>query len=350
MLWVVKLSPDKLATLHKPRLRMVFSELLRAHRLGLHLAVIERKTAAWLMANLELGLEDNALLARLAQEYTQTGNLADRIPDYIELISAAGVDPARRGRAIEVPLETLSPNTITQLPILLCEHITRDGVLYSQILENIKDLFSVPRLAFECHHGGGSSTKDVFEAKIEERRIVCGIIDTDRRSPMGHFDRKRNQFEHLCLTWPLAFAFFTPCREAENVIPPDIVFQLQCAAGSQTPTVLFRVQGWEAISGKPMQEALWLYFDVKLGWSHETLESMDEAEVAWAEEHLAAAGLRPPWRLHGFGETVIDQLCRNGQFLAALRSAVRRAEWLTVFGSFFERMLWLFVCAHPLKT
>jgi hypothetical protein len=85
--------------------------------------------------------------------------------------------------------------------------------------------------------------------------------------------------------WPLFGVKPVPCHELENVIPHDVVTLLQCAVGNEWNRKIKRISDWENRGRKPLEEAFWLFFDVKEGLAATGLGAFSPAEMEWIQKH-----------------------------------------------------------------
>jgi hypothetical protein len=161
MLFKCGLSEPQLQALDKSLLNSAVNELLRAHRLGYHLLVLERPTANVLMDILDLTLSDRSTLSRVSNDYTQSGNLAKNASVYIELVD--GIHTTCVNNSICYPIIKISPSQVGNATNLVVENEATDGYLYSFILQNIRPCTNLPRMSFELVHGGGEDIQKVFE-------------------------------------------------------------------------------------------------------------------------------------------------------------------------------------------
>jgi hypothetical protein len=174
---------SELRTLHEDTLSEAFSELLRAHRLGHHLVVITRESATWLEEHVHLSIPDGAMLRRVAQTYSQTGDLPRRAAVFVRLCANRDSNLTVNGKTVNISIEGLLRYRLLDKVALVSENQAFDGCFYEFLLRNHCDLHSCSPISFDLHHGGGPDTVRVFGALVNDRRIVCGIFDSDRNTP-----------------------------------------------------------------------------------------------------------------------------------------------------------------------
>jgi hypothetical protein len=342
----------ELETLDAKAIEGAISELLRAHRNGFHLVVITREAADYCSRHIDLSGQDKALMRRLYQEFTQTGHLHDGASVYVE-IDRPGKPVSKDGRCIRVPLDLVDAPTFGRPSRLLTEDANYDAKLIRFILGCVRDVSKAPTFNFDDDHGGGTSTLKRYLAGLEERRIGVCILDTDRASPLARMCDTTTKAVSADAEseWPLFGVKPVPCHELENVIPHDVVTLLQCAVGNEWNRKIKRISDWENRGRKPLEEAFWLFFDVKEGLAATGLGAFSPAEMEWILPRLKASGQLPDgWGYSGYGQKVVELLLQSGQALAALRRIIRTSEWWHVFGSFFDDIAWFGAAARRLTT
>jgi hypothetical protein len=325
--------------------------LVRAHRLGDHVVVISRELSRHLLDVADLSRSEKAMLERIAHEYTQRADLVRKAPRYIHVAP----NPRRVDeRSILVNFEQLITTRILDRAILLVENIRRDGMLYGELIKAHYDLHDCPVPAYEAMHGGGADLATVFIEQIRRKRIVCGIVDTDRYSPdsssapkLEALKRARDQ-----MNWSLAFAISPPCREAENCLPMDLMMSLQSGKTNPTNHHYLKAASHETSHGHDCRRSFWLFVDLKEGLSKETLGKLtDPKDRAWVSEKLTTLGIDVENEsLSGFGSKVFDQIAANNQHLAELRRATRCNSWREIFFEFIDYLLWIFAGGRRIVT
>jgi hypothetical protein len=347
-------SPSELAGLSVDLLREVCSELLRAYRRGYHVVVIERATAAWLLENVVLTAQEKATLNKISAEYTQSGDLIRRCSTYIKVGSFAQGTIRRVGRAFEIsPDEIIRPHLLDRVAFVV-EDIVNDGGLYEFIANSLRDKFYAPPAVWETVHGGGERICDVAADKIRAHRIVVVVVDSDRNAPTDKCEKMEKLAElGSGEAWPLCFFLSPPCREAENLFSSIIIAQIPSAKEAQRSLeVLITVAAAEETAGMLGHEVLWLYFDLKEGWSAERLKNFRADAQGWILSRLRlSAGLdEESFMLSGFGRNIIHQVMSSNAISAMLRAEIRTRAWLDLFGTFFTDLTWVCAGGRPQFT
>jgi hypothetical protein len=197
-------------------------------------------------------------------------------------------------------------------------------------------------VCYELRHGGGDNLPKVFEHEINERKIVCGIVDSDKRYPLATNAKLTALLSIVqALAWPLGFALSPPCREAENVIPFGLVMSLPSGYKNSTNALLLQINRAEAMSRQAIQDYYWFFFDLKEGLNAEKFRKYSEEERRWIEAKLSLGGVNPyDQNLSGYGDKVIRQLREENRFLSELKRLTRQTSWRQMFSPFIDDLVW----------
>lgn len=330
----------------------IVAELLRTHRQGLHLLVVGRDLANSL-GKLALSQADVALLRRLGAEYTQTGALHRSSAFYISILNTLDVRYEHRGSYVEVSLGALSASRVLDRPVLLSENLTTDGWLYDQILAAVATKTGKGAISFDLAHGGGDDIVAVLDDMLDKRRVLVAIVDSDKDSPLTSRNSKLSKASTVITrsAWPLAFAVSPPCREAENIVPLDVMLHLPSAIECDLAPVLLEVTAREDDQAWPYDDRIHHYVDLKLGISQSRLARLEQQDRDWLIEKCG--GLLPTgddWSISGFGDRVIQQIIAEGKHIAQLREKIKERGWTDAFLRFFEHISWYFISSRRLIT
>lgn len=318
--------------------------LLRAHRLGDHVIIIERHICDHLKAVCDLSNYERSLLERIRHEHTQKADLVRRASRYVSI--SVHTIAYNGGNAIPITLSDLVATRLLERSILLVENIRRDGLLYGELLKAHHDLHKCPIPAYEPMHGGGADLTAVFDAQISRKRIVCGVVDTDRYSPISASKAKFTSLTKIAekRAWPFAFSASPPCREAENCVPMEVMLGLPSGQGNADREVYLNIAKQEEALKINCMEGFWLFVDLKDGIDPErSAKITDPAERDWIDVKLSVVTKKlETARIAGFGDKVFDQIADSNELLAELRRATRCKEWRNVFVEFLDFLLWIF--------
>lgn len=336
------------ATANQNFLLTCVSEALRAHRFGYHLVIINREAADYCAGTLDLTSIDRATLKRLRSDFTQTAGLTAQATFYIRIADLPPGTIRKIGNAIELSIDQAFRGGVYDKTVLLVEDEHTDGPLLKFLLDNLsKKVVGRLPLSFQPFHGGGERIPDIARSRVRERRIVCAVVDTDRKFPDGTPSLKMRRLHQISEdeSWPLIFVNATPCKETENFIPIDVVALLECAQGRGTEiSIVTNITEREQNAGVAPTDAFWLYFDIKSGCNHEQVANLlHEPEKKWILTKIAYAQIESPFAIAGFGGHVVPQVLNTNAACARFREELRRNDWWQVFGGFISNIAWLTV-------
>lgn len=352
MLVRFSLSIASVETIGVDKIEMALTELLRAHRNGFHLLVFERGIAGYLIERIPLSNQDKAVLRRLHQEFTQNGRLHEQAAAYVE-VTAPGPIVEKNGACISLPINLIDAKTFGTPSQLLSENANGDGKLITAILGWVRESRGTPKVNFEDAHGGGATIGERLIKALDEKRIGVCVLDTDKKHPNDEPCKVTKDALSAAerSEWSLFQVLALPCHEIENVIPFLRVCLLQSAAGCEWNTVIPRIERWERSGGKPEAESFWLFFDIKEGLSSEKLGLMNENQRDWIQQRLAVAGsFRGEWVYPAYGKKVVPLLLDSGLAMSDFRKLVRAVKWRSVFGEFFDKILWFGAAGAKFNT
>ncbi len=345
MIVLLDLTVEHLSSMDAESLSSRLEELLRSYRLGHHVVIMRRNVARWLAEHTSISPQALASLRKISQEFTQTGDLAQRAPVALRVRSGAPVNPLKNGRFFDISLEGITLPYLLERVVLVVEDVTNDMQFYDLLFRSVRSMVGVPTMSVEPAHGGGSRTIDVAVAKAKERRIVCAIFDTDRSAPRveKHAKIERIEREAEGLAWPLLTATAADCREVENLIPYSIASSLPCAAANHDMPLVEKILDDELSNAVHPSQSFWLYFDIKEGYDSEKTESIsDEQDRKWLigkVKSVQPTGENVSFR--GFGPNVIQQIVQTHTVHGDLRKMLRSPKWWDVFGDYISYLIWL---------
>lgn len=322
------------------------TEAVRAQRLGQHLIIMNREVADYFESNLDLNSLERATLRRLRSDYTQTANLLRQTPTYVRIADLPPGTIRKMGGVIEISIDQAVCTSLYDKMILLVEDEQTDGRLLQFILENLKSkIVGRLPLSFQPLHGGGERIADVARARAVERRLVCVIVDTDKKFPGGNDSLKMRRLNAVLeeLSWPMIFVHPTPCKETENLIPIEVISMVECARErGDDISLLARINDVERRSGASHHDAFWLYFDVKEGCDHVAVAALPNLpEKEWILGKIAQATSDREFKVAGFGGHVVPQVLNTNTACARFRAELQSRDWWQTFGAFVSDVAWL---------
>jgi hypothetical protein len=339
------------ALLADERLPNAVSEILRAHRQGNHLLVVERAVAEKL-SGLQVSGSDVALLRRLAAEFTQTGALHRRSQVYISIQNSFDDYVERAGACVHVSLGTMLQSRLTDPTTLIVENIATDGWLLEQILTVTALRNRLGTINLDTVHGGGDDIANVLDVLIPKLKNIVVLVDSDKNAPMSPPPAKLARLDKVVKkhAWEFIKVDCPPCRELENLIPLDVLMALPSGLGCDANPVLLRVAEAEERDALEPLDRLSLYLDLKLGITEKSLADLSANERAWIEEKIKLGGFESDVQVPGYGDKLINQIKADGRHISDFRSSLQRNDWLSKFASFFSDILWYFVANRRLIT
>jgi hypothetical protein len=241
---------------------------------------------------------------------------------------------------------------LTEQSILLTENIENDGNVYEFLLHDHCSLHNVSHVSFDRQHGGGDDLPKVFDHLIQNHRVVCATVDSDKDSPSSTNQKLEKLLRMKQITnWPFGIVTSPPCRETENLIPMDIVMDLPSGFRNATNQLMLDVVKAEAGNGDPLENRYWLYFDTKLGLRTERFRRLAKLDEQWILGKLQHTTIDPTTRdIGGYGERIISQLFAESKYIKDFRTATRHQNWRYVFGTFLDQIVWLFVAGEKIVT
>lgn len=338
--------------LEDERLPETVSEVLRAHRLGHHLVVMERKVALALGA-LGLARADIALLKRLASEFTQTGGLHQRSDAYLSIQNSFHEAIRQNGARVEVSLGTIRGSRLMDPTLLVVENVATDGWLLEQVLSVVATRTRLGAFKIETVHGGGDDIANVVDALLSQKRASVVIVDSDKNTPLSPPTPKIGRLERSFQrhNWVVGRVDSPPCRELENLIPRDVLVALPSGVACGANHVLLQISDAEERSSIAPLERLDVYFDLKLGISADNLQNLPTAERSWFESKFDLIGLdKEDFSIPGYGERIVNQIKAEGRHISDFRSSLSQREWAVKFLGFFSEILWYFISNRRLVT
>lgn len=333
-------TDQALESVEVAKLLAATKEVLRAHRNGNHLAIIDRPTAAWIREQLPLDPIDRSTLDKLSGEYAQIARLRYEASLRIFVDLTNNDRPKLRYKAIHVGIDDIRNKAILEKLALITENTAADGLLYKFIISVVGfRRFGYP-VAFELHNGGGDQIDKVFLENVRETRISAVILDSDRRKPDDAEPRKAHVLRSILreFDWHFGTVVCLPCHEVENLIPLQIVEKLPCAAEKSDQILgLNKIAESEERVGVPENEKLWYFYDLKNGVCRESNE--------WVDGKIKVGGGKRA-AYSGFGNKMVSQLLDKEKIYNEFGRSTGRQSWLCMFEDMFLEIYWLGVSAQ----
>ncbi|MNE00019.1 hypothetical protein D3C80_924140 [compost metagenome] len=334
------------------RLQLVTAEILRSHRFGHHLVVIDRKLAIFLN-KLEISGEDKAMLNRLAGDYTQNGNIHLQAAVYIDIINSLTNEISRDPKSYSMSLGYVLNSRVLEPTTLLLENLHNDGWLYDEIFKYVATKNRLISFKYTGTHGGGDDIPNILSAVIGEGRIALTLIDSDAAAPSSRPKDKLSRLKQVSqsVNPEISHIQSLPVREIENLIPLEVILKLPCAANNSTNEVLLRIRDHEINNEHPLMDHFCLYFDYKVGIPIPRPGQLDDEETRWIRDKLRIGGIiLGDEVVSGYGSTIVNQLRNANALTAAFHERIRHKDWVNRYLEFFSNLIWYFVSARRLVT
>ncbi|GEM_PF-4633232 len=322
------------------------SHLMREHRLGRNLVVVSRISGQWMLQNIALIGSDRATLQGIVNGLAQSGGLVRVALHYIRVVPSGRMFLSE-GRAFSVPLDHGYFENIVSSPLLVAEDILDDIAIYTFVMKNYPDLYSKAPVHFEAIHGGGQNMLRVIDAKMEEKRIVVAIFDSDLKAPVS--PRTKQAIIDKFVTqraWPLLSCLLTPCAEAENFLNVRVLSAVDARiSSSRSVSILCEISYAEEQLRVPPGERFELFFDMKRGLDISKSATSGHPETAeWitAKVNLAQS-MAEEAAIAGFGDNILRRTLDSNAAMAEFSRSIRSKDWQDVFGPFVQRLRWLFI-------
>lgn len=225
------LDEEVLDALEDMHVNSVLERLVQAHALGHHIFLPSRSILRGLAHSGALSLSARDMLRKIRDTYSEIEALANYVKFTSEIVRdtspPSGTPIGRRG--VKLSIRNIIEGRFLELPVFVFENAAQDGAFWRIMLQSWLeyDRFDI-RVAFDCVHGGGSTTAEEFARQAAARRWSLCIVDSDVRFPNGVLGstarRLCEQFYEMlqmecgiqCFSWIVIL----PVRELENFLPP----------------------------------------------------------------------------------------------------------------------------------
>ena len=346
MLMEIEWSGLDWANANRSNVQLGLSKLLAAHREGRHLLILHRGFADWSIKTLGLGEQDNALLKQLRGEFTQSYDLTRRVSVRICIVPENIMPEARRGSTIHVGIQEILRTCICDPTVLIAEDLDADGSLYSLIIKNIMDTRLNIGVALDIRHGGGEQISKIVNHEVKSQKIVCSLIDTDKKFPSSAVCLKEKKIRKYIdgFSWPLAFLYVLPCHEIENVIPVEVM-RTVVGMADETLNIIEKIEEIERSLGFDALDRVSVFFDWKEGADFSRGDGK-ERELAWLEARLKKCGFATEGlKIAGLGGGIVRRTLESNKACDQLYKSMKTDVWQERFGRIFSEISWMFLAA-----
>lgn len=345
MIVLFNISIAELESADRSLLAAKFTEIVRAHRLGYHLIVINREICDWIFKNVYLTADNVAVLHRISTGYTQVGALPRKARIKVQITRLQGSIQNIDDATIDIPLHFDQLEDLLSKPLFIVEDIVNDGNMYKFIFDVIGQKVVRGRYSFDIANGGGERTLDTTIEMSKSNRMIVTFFDSDRRSPVSP-NTKLERFEAATvdLSNPFVQFFQTPCRELENLIHPNAI---RLARDFQSAARNFPF--WRSLSADSDLDdsvyEVWRWIDLKNGICTVDIVSLvNTAERQWIAKQLIRHGVNVhDFDIRAFGPRLCNVVLRRAENRNLAAQQMLRPETFSMISDFMELALWTFV-------
>ncbi len=346
-------SEVDLASCNAEHLENLIGELIRARRLGIHLVSISRNTANWLIQNLPLSDFYKRQLESFSRNYTQTGNYKKTAKCYIAISSIGHDYDKMAGGVIRMSIKFILNTHILEQPKIIFENIDNDGWFVDFSIRNVRRVTKFPKMSGHKLHGGGGDVVRVLAHEIDNKNIVCLVMDSDKKYPDGPSSQKVDLARKMIndKNWPLGFVMPTPCHEIENFVPLQVVKEMVKHDNVEAANNLETISQNERHNNCIDHDKYWRWFDVKNGIDLNDKTAANQKCMEWHEGKLGLIGSSGEVKnIVGFGENIIPRISAENPLQALLKDALNRREWSEDYVEYFSEISWILAAERQTVT
>lgn len=203
-----------------------------------------------------------AVLANLVNNFSTT-TIPSCLTEYVEVV----LDNPHHRMVREMHIYQLGYASFTSSESTSCTHLIgedeNDGRLYGHILNWFKRRENISaNTSYSNINGGGRNTNRTFTTHIGQGHISVCIVDNDRRYPNANEGETARTCRSVVSSLPLSRLKVIDVLEIENLIPKDIIDNLEWTVANQKNKVEFD-DLYENIPDKEMLR----YVDLKSGYT-----------------------------------------------------------------------------------
>lgn len=325
-------------------IEIAINRLALVHKDGDHRVIISRKTVHSLL-DYQWSPFVKATLLKIANEFTQVGQLLNDAGWVLCIRLQSDVGRVARDNHKVILLTEFNSLRLHQPTVLIVENVETDGSLLCTIMETIGRRMGASNLRIDRAHGGGDDIGSSFSSQIENRRFVVCVVDSDMNSPFCPPTPKLRRLDKIkeVKNWKYCHIVALKCREAENLLGPEVVAGLRYSANYRDRVFVDRMKEKEVDCFGVT--SLWRYFDVKNGIDVSSLEKLSGKRLEWLIEKLKFLDVDlSTVDIAGFGDRIIPSFlseARRYEMISALVS--HNKYWIIAFREMFEELVWFFV-------
>lgn len=350
------LDPDAITDSSNEELTTVLHELLRSHRKGYHYIIIKPFLADVLIENIDFNRKQASDLKQIRDSYYQNGQMLRHADFLVSIDDKSPTIMLEQSRKICIPIEIAVKSNLFEQTRLVVEHIVNDGKIFEFIFSCISREYQFPPTNFSVEHGGGSSVKDVCEIRVQEKRIVSALVDSDSKSPFSLSPNCANMklSSQILDNYKLFFPAVLPCSELENILDIE---ELGCITQSEEEkaflSMLISIKTEEDKNNCDFKERFIRFVDLKNGIDNDKVSALNQKDREWFEQKLSMCGIDSSsvqFKFSGFGNSIIKRFLESKTGNAVFAKSIKRTEWSGVFSRVFLRLAWIHAAPKEKRT
>ncbi|GFZ80980.1 hypothetical protein GCM10011497_06900 [Elstera cyanobacteriorum] len=310
----------------------VINRVLIAYVDGTHYVVIEPESTKILIDSGLFSGESNARLQSIGSKYgTRGGVLENKHASILEVMPdlEAPLECDEKNK-YRIGLRALLSSKYLDQPILLVEG--KEGRIYELMMEEVRKKNNIGKLVYEIDIGGGDTTAANFTSRVDRRRVVVCLGDTDKLTPTGRFGQTLLAIldEAKKIEKFIGRVCETPGREVENFIPYEILKRIPLAkGGADRLKIIDRL--FERQGGGIVDDCIWLYYDLKTKIEHARIldYANDSRSIEWVLRKYHLSDVREinefNWPVWGGG--IVENLMKNNSLVKEFCQFVRNDKY-----------------------
>lgn len=330
-------------------------DILSIVRHGIHLVVMSRHNCNMFRAILadEYPIV-KAMLDRMYMEFAQLGKFAINAPIKIEVTSVKSVYLFSDSK-YRCGLKNFNDYSFGVRPLLLVEHEINDGDLIKHLINVAAASINLPVGNIEVVHCGGEQVVDIFERKLDQKRIVVCVVDSDKKYPGDGESVKIRKIDKICknATESIYLLEVLPCHETENLIPLECLEVLSLSPDERrTLAMISKIDLAERAQSVQVEQGYRLYHDFKAGLSYSSYQSFPANRAEYVDRTMKMAGINLRKQTFApFGGHLCPTVYQCNNSMNVLKSSLENCRyWKSLFYRLFLGISYYFAAAQPKRS
>lgn len=347
MIFSFNSSPDELANSDIERVSHLTSALLHADINGYHLILFDIEVSRWLLQNADISGTEKSRLEEISQKTPTRNGILYSARKYVEVVMRPYEVSDLGNRFVIGYEEVLRGNYLKQPSKLIVENANTDGELYEYIFKNLIGL----DVSLSLVNGGGGTMAAMFERTIVGQYISVCISDSDKsfeECRVGSTARAADRVHGRFAGGYLGVHSILKVREAENLIPYDIISSIPCYVHCDGKT---QCDGY-FLKSDSIFSSQWLFFDIKNGINGNGMIAFGVCPTngkTWLEFFNVEEDNGAEFSLSGFGDRVLNSLMSCNKSLNSFKRALNTDEWKSNIGGDLDLLVWYFCSSKVMR-